>query len=62
LGRSPLSIEFRLKTHAANLYKSGTSPENIQKVTGLSDAEVTEICTNQEIALTASRKNQRQGS
>ena len=59
LGRTSLSIEFRLKTHAANLYKSGSSPESIQKVTGLSEAEVTEICAIQALTEAATRKSQR---
>jgi len=59
LGRTPLSIEFRLKTHAANLYNSGLTPENIQQVTGLSLTEVTEICNTEQIARAATRKSQR---
>jgi len=59
LGRSPLSIEFRMKTHAANLYKTGTTPEQIQQVTGLSSDIVTEICQIQDITHAAIRKSQR---
>ena len=59
LGRSPLSIEFRLKAHAVTLHNSGLTNEEIVTLTSLTLEQVTEAIETAAIKTSAVRKGAR---
>jgi len=59
LGRSPLSIEFRLKAHVVTLHNNGLSNDEIVTLTKLTPEQVTEALETALIKSAASRKGAR---
>jgi len=59
LGRSTLSIEFRLKTYAAELHQQGSPISHIISVTNLGEEEILAIAKEKDISQAAMRKGQR---